>query len=148
MVVLEFGVWSSEFGAVSPIFDLPSSIFKSASPDLRYGAIDPAGLKNERNVRLPVFVERRRHADDHRLHFSDPAEIGRGDELSLIYHLPYSSFTDMSDVALSAVQQLNLFGIDINAQHRHTGAGELDRERQSYITKTYDRDGDGVAHRS
>ena len=87
----------------------------------------PAGLKNERNVRLPVFVERRRHADDHRLNFFDSAEVSGSRKLPSIYHLPYSICTYVLDVALSAVQQLNLFGIDINAQHCHARTSKLDR---------------------
>src|SRR5439155_20381203 len=69
--------------------------------------------------------------------FFDPAKISGGRKLTGTHQLRDSRWFDMVDISLSAVQQLNLFGIDINAQHRHAGAGELDRERQSYITKAY-----------
>ena len=128
--MVRFGVRSLEFGVRGCFSDLRSPIFDLQIGLARFeiGAIS-AGLKNERNVRFPVFVQRRRHADDHGLNLFNPAEVGGRRELPSIYHLPYPICTYVLDVALSAVQQLNLFGIDINAENCHARASKLDRER-------------------
>ena len=47
----------------------------------------PAGLQDVGDVRLAVLVQRRRHANDHRPHLADAAEIGGGRQSAGRRHL-------------------------------------------------------------
>src|SRR5207247_331360 len=99
-----------------------------------------AGLNDVRNIRFTVLRQRSRHADNHRLDFLDPAKISRSGKLAGTHQFRDRRWFDVLDIALSVIQQVNLFGIDINAQDRHARASKLDRERQSDVTKSYDGD--------
>jgi len=46
----------------------------------------------------------------------------------------------MFDVALTFVQELYLFRIDVDPQHAHARARKLERKRQSHITETDNSD--------
>ena len=100
----------------------------------RNGRLDDVG-----NVRLAVFVQWRRHADDDRLHGLDFIEICRsrkafGRELGLD-----GLAFDVLDVTLSLVQGIYFDRIDIQSEHFDSRPCELQRKRKPDITQPDDR---------
>src|SRR5438874_11949236 len=96
----------------------------------------PPSFNNERNIRLAVLVERRRHANDHRLHLFDPAEISRSGKFPSIHRLGDVRWGDVIDITLLIIQKLHLPGINIQAKDGYTRPSKLERQRQPHITET------------
>ena len=78
-----------------------------------------AGVDDEGNVRLAIFVQRRRHADDDRLDFLDAAEIGGGNEPAGLHRLGNGLGGNMFDVTPPLVERVHFGRVNIQAQDRH-----------------------------
>src|SRR5439155_904567 len=99
-----------------------------------------AGLDNERNVWLPVFVERRWHTDDHRFGFPDPGKIrGGGKATGSDGSLNLRAF-NVFDVTLAAIDLVHFRRINVQAEYLDPGPRELKRQWQSDVAKSDDRD--------
>src|SRR5205814_9079632 len=100
----------------------------------------PAGIENERDIRLTVFAERRWYTNDYSLHFLNAAEVrGRAKPL-LLYDVLNRRPRNMLDVALALVNQVHLDRINIQSEHRNIRARKLDRQRQTDIPQTDNTD--------
>ena len=85
-------------------------------------------------------VERRRHADNDRVAFADPAEIdGRFKEF-LLAETGHGSRFDVENHVLAGVETLDLGGHVVDAYHPIARVGELDRQRHADIPKPDDAD--------
>ena len=80
------------------------------------------------------------YADDDGFDFLHAREVGGGGQASGLDLLLHHRRFDVLDVALALVDGLDLGRVDVQAQHVHTRAGELQRERQPHVTQTHDRD--------
>ena len=98
----------------------------------------PAGREHVGDVRFAILVQRRRDADDHRLDFADQREIARGAQTPARDLFGDGRFLDVLDVAASAVDGGHFRRIEIQPDHRHAIARELQGQRQPDITQTND----------
>src|SRR6185369_17811217 len=99
-----------------------------------------AGSENKRNVWLAVFRQWRWNTNENCLDFAHPAEIGgRRKSPSCNCRRNDASF-NMLDVALTSLEPLDLFSIDIKSKHCHARARKLQRQRQPNISQTNDGD--------
>src|SRR5205814_6234277 len=90
---------------------------------------------DERNIRLAILVQRRRHADDDGPDFLDTVEIGRGREPSGLDHISNGLRRDVFDVAAALVQRIDLGLVYIQAQDRDARSCELKRQGQAHVTQ-------------
>ena len=105
-----------------------------------------AGVENIRNIRLPVFVQRSRHANNDRLHFLDPAEIRGCAKPSGFYKASNTSRSDVFDVTPALINGRNLGRINVQSQNGGVGPRKLQRQGQPDVSQTYDRNVDVRFH--
>jgi hypothetical protein len=86
-----------------------------------------AGLEDEGDIRLPVFVQGSRHADDHRSHFLDPGEISGGTEPFRRNLFLDDGGLNVLDVTAPLIDGFHLGRVNVQPQHPHAGLGKLQR---------------------
>ncbi|MNF79915.1 hypothetical protein D3C84_621460 [compost metagenome] len=74
------------------------------------------GVDHEAHIRLAVFIQRRRHAENQSIALADTAEIGSGLEAALAGSRDFVS-GDMLDIALTGVELAHLAFINVYTQH-------------------------------
>ncbi len=70
-------------------------------------------------IRLPILIERRWHADNHRFDFLDLAKIGGSVKFAGGYQLRDLRRLNVLDVALTIIEQLDFLWIGIEFQYAH-----------------------------
>ena len=85
-----------------------------------------AGVNDVGNVRFAVLVQRRRHADDHGLHFPDALKVRGGGKAAGLDRLGDGGRFDVFDVALPLVEGGDLGRINVQPQNTDARAGELE----------------------
>ena len=105
--------------------------------DVRRNGLDRAG--HIAQVGLVVLVERRGHADDHRIHGGDLGVVGRGAEARLL-HFRNGFGQNANDVGPARVERGHLIGRDVEAGDAETFARKKQGQRQSHIAHAHDSD--------
>ena len=99
--------------------------------------VDRAG--DERQVGLAVAPERRRHADDDGVGLGRLGEVRRGPEApGALVQLRDAG--DVRDVAAPVPQRVDLFRVDVHAQHAVAHLREAQQQGQSDVSQADDRD--------
>ncbi len=104
---------------------------------VRRNGLDRAG--HIAQVGLVVLVERRGHADDHRIHGVNLGVVGRGAEARLL-RFNNGLGQNAHDVGPARVERGHLIGRDVEAGDAETFAGKQQRQRQSHIAHAHDPD--------
>ena len=82
-------------------------------------------FQDVRDIRLPVLIERRGHANNDRLNLPYPAEISGSFKASRRSFSGNRLFGDMLDVTSPRIDHFDLFRIDIETENVRAGTGEL-----------------------
>ena len=100
-------------------------------------------------IRLAVFAERRRHADDERIGARGLRVVGGGGQAAGFFAdgIGDDAVGDALDVTLAGAQLRDFVGIDIESGDRKAGLGESQRQRQADIAEAVDGD-HGLAPRN
>src|SRR5215216_2808607 len=87
------------------------------------------------NIRFTVFVQRRGHADDDRVHILNPREVGRrGESLALNRRLDRFR-SDVLYITPAGTEGVHLPWINVQSEDGRPGAGELKREGQADVAQ-------------
>ena len=97
-----------------------------------------AGFDDERNIRLAVFVQRSRHADDQAVGFRAAREIAGRLEAPTGDRGLDRPRLDVPQIALASRQLADLLGIDVEPEHPETHLGEAERERKADVAEPDD----------
>src|SRR5689334_24894681 len=84
-------------------------------------------------IRIATLIERRRHADDDAVRFSQASEIGSRFELVVANELRKRGRIDVLDVALPSVELVHLGLVDVEPHTTEAGRSEGANKRQTDI---------------
>src|SRR5260370_41978528 len=100
-----------------------------------------AGVYDVRQVRLARFRQRRRYANDDGVNLGESPRIGGGVKSAGLYQFRHTLRADVSDVALTLLEALNFFRVDVEAQYGEAASGERLSQRQADVTHADDAHG-------
>src|SRR5690606_3508273 len=104
-------------------------------PQIRFERI--RGVDHEAHVRLAIFVQGCRNAENHRITLADAAEIGRCFEPAFSCGR-YLFGRNMLDIAFSRIQLAYLALVNINPQNAKADGVIAKHQRKSYVSQAYD----------
>ncbi len=85
-------------------------------------------------IGFAALIERRRHADKHRVHVGNPRKIIRGGEMSRCDILADLVDRDVLDVAFAAVELFNLHGIGVETGDAVPGFGKTQSQGKPHVS--------------
>ena len=106
-------------------------------PRCRQGAMESTAALDVGDVRVPRLAQRRGHADVDAVDLGQAREVGRGLQQARLDHRRQLRRRHVDDVALAAVDGLDLLRQQFEAEHLETGLGVGHRQRQPHVTQSH-----------
>lgn len=97
-----------------------------------------ASLEDVGNVRLPILVQRRGHAEDDRRHFLHPPKIGGRRKSPGLHGIANGGRWNMFDIAATRIDRGHLCPVNVQPDDFHFVPGKLQAQRQPDITQSDD----------
>src|SRR6266481_6431782 len=93
-------------------------------------------LKDVRNIRLAIFIQRCGNTNNYRLNVFDRGEVSRSRKLPFLHQFLDGRSVDMLNVAFALINRLDLGPVNIQPDHEHSAPRKLQTKWQTHITQS------------